>query len=103
MYGMHRYRQTLLLVIRIILLKRNALLCYGNETRLLGQFYWWRKLEYSEKTIDLSQITAPEKDYLTTNFNLTIKIFNLTIKITLTIKNSSLGVIDTTLCDKVCQ
>jgi hypothetical protein len=23
----------------------------------IGQFYWWRKLEYSEKTIDLSQIT----------------------------------------------
>jgi hypothetical protein len=22
-----------------------------------GQFYWWRKLEYSEKTIDLLQIT----------------------------------------------
>jgi hypothetical protein len=33
---------------------------------------------------------------LTTNFNLTTKI-------TLTIKNSSLGVLDTTLCDKVCQ
>ena len=29
--------------------------------------------------------------------------FNLTTKITLTIKNSSLGVLDTTLCDKVCQ
>ena len=23
-----------------------------------GQFYWWRKLEYPEKTIDLSQVTA---------------------------------------------
>jgi hypothetical protein len=23
----------------------------------IGQFYWWRKLEYSEKTIDLLQIT----------------------------------------------
>jgi len=22
-----------------------------------GQFYWWRKLEYLEKTIDLSQVT----------------------------------------------
>jgi hypothetical protein len=36
------------------------------------------------------------KDYLTTNFNLTTKT-------TLTIKKSSLGVLDTTLCDKVCQ
>ena len=36
------------------------------------------------------------KDYLTTNFSLTTKI-------TLTIKNSSLGVLDRTLCDKVCQ
>jgi len=22
-----------------------------------GQFYWWRKLEFPEKTIDLSQVT----------------------------------------------
>jgi CRISPR/Cas system Type II protein with McrA/HNH and RuvC-like nuclease domain len=22
-----------------------------------GQFYWWRKLEYSEKTTDLPQVT----------------------------------------------
>jgi len=22
-----------------------------------GQFYWWRKLEYQEKTTDLSQVT----------------------------------------------
>jgi len=22
-----------------------------------GQFYWWRKQEYQEKTIDLSQVT----------------------------------------------
>jgi len=23
-----------------------------------GQFYWWRTLEYSEKTTDLSQVTG---------------------------------------------
>ena len=22
-----------------------------------GQFYWWRKLEYSKKTTDVSQVT----------------------------------------------
>jgi hypothetical protein len=43
------------------------------------------------------QFLSPfHKYYLTTNFNLTTKI-------TLTIKNYSLGVLDTTLCDKVCQ
>ena len=48
-------------------------------------------------TIILRQFLSPfHKDYLKTNFNLTTKI-------TLTIKNSSLGVLDTTLCDKVCQ
>ena len=47
--------------------------------------------------IILRQFLSPfHKDYLTTNSNLTTKI-------TLTIKNSSLGVLDTTLCDKVCQ
>ena len=46
-------------------------------------------------TIILRQFLSPfHKDYLKTNFNLTTKI-------TLTIKNSSLGVLDTTLCDKV--
>ena len=29
----------------------NMLLYHG------GQFYWWRKLEYLEKTTDLSQVT----------------------------------------------
>jgi hypothetical protein len=44
------------------------------------------------------QFLSPfHKDYLTTNFNLTTKI-TLTIK-----KNSSLGVLDSTLYDKVCQ
>ena len=53
-------------------------------------------LTFSLKII-LRQFLSPfHKDYLTTNFNLTTKI-------TLTIKNSSLGVLDTILCDKVCQ
>ena len=51
-------------------------LCNENETRLLrkmvygaqrpiqqyiGQFYWWRKLEYPEKTTDLSQVSEVTK------------------------------------------
>ena len=42
-----------------------------------GQFYWWKKLEYSEKTTDLSQVTGKsdhisstprhERDSLTTS------------------------------------
>jgi len=28
-----------------------------------GQFYWWRKVEYPEKTADLSQVTdKPQKE-----------------------------------------
>ena len=51
-------------------------------------------LTFSLKIV-LRQFLSPfHKNYLTTNFNLTTKI-------TLTIKNSSLGVLDTTLCDKV--
>jgi hypothetical protein len=30
-----------------------------------GQFYWWRKLEYQEKTTDLPQVTDK---LITTNF-----------------------------------
>jgi len=27
-----------------------------------GQFYWWRKSEYPEKTTDLPQVTSSERD-----------------------------------------
>ena len=51
---------------------------------------------FSLKIIVRQFLSPFHKDYLTTNCNLTTKT-------TLTIKNSSLGVLDTTLCDKVCQ
>jgi hypothetical protein len=53
-------------------------------------------LTFSLKIILRKFLSPFHKDYLTTNFNLTTKT-------TLTIKNSSLGVLDTTICDKVCQ
>ena len=88
-----------------------TLLCCMLNSKHISKF-WYRKhdfvlcrvsqkfvtivLTFSLKII-LRQFLSPfHKDYLTTNFNLTTKI-------TLTIKNSSLGVLDTTLCDKVCQ
>jgi hypothetical protein len=30
---------------------------YGVQLYRGGQFYWWRKSEYPEKTTDLSQVT----------------------------------------------
>jgi hypothetical protein len=55
-----------------------------------------RKPLTCRKSLTRQFLSPFHKDYLTTNFNLTTKI-------TLTIKNSPLGVLDTTLCDKVCQ
>ena len=39
-----------------ILMMFNAT-CNNMSVMRCGQFYWWRKLEYSEKTTDLSQAT----------------------------------------------
>jgi hypothetical protein len=59
------------------------MLCCAMEMKLGCQGRWFMVFNAS--------FPSPfHKDYLTT-------------KITLTIKNSSLGVLDTTLCDKVCQ
>ena len=32
-----------------------------------GQFYWWRKLEYTEKTTDLPQVTNKSKKFISTH------------------------------------
>jgi hypothetical protein len=64
------------------------MLCCAMEMKL-GQKFVTIVLTFSLKII-LQQFLSPfHKDYLTTNFNLTTKI-------TLTIKNSLLGVLDTT-------
>jgi hypothetical protein len=37
---------------------------YGAQRPIqqyIGQFYWWRKLEYPEKTTDLSQVSEVTK------------------------------------------
>ena len=82
----------------VILLIAEHCIYVGINTRLypFSQKFVTIVLTFSLKII-LRQFLSPfHKDYLTTNFNLTTKT-------TLTIKNSSLGVLDTTLCDKVCQ
>jgi hypothetical protein len=69
---------------------------YGVQT-LLDQYPFSQKIvsivvTFSLKIIVRQFLSHFHKDYLTTNFNLTTK-------------NSSLGVLDTTLCDcdNVCQ
>ena len=37
------------------------------ELYLGGQFYWWRKSEYAEKTTDLSQVTDTKNKYFPHN------------------------------------
>ena len=59
-----------------------------------GQFYWWKKPEYPEKTTVLPQVT--EKLYHIMLYREQIAWAGFELR-------SWQGVLDTTLCDKVCQ
>ena len=44
-----------------------------------GQFYWWRKPEYPEKSTDLSQITTEVGNKLTSNYRKLLLLFTVKV------------------------